>query len=271
MAPGNAEDWSRKGSELEGKVAIVTGAAKGIGRGIALVLGEQGATVVVSDLDLEGAESTAAEIAELGVEAAAMRHDVADPADSVRVVDQTVERFGKLDVLVNNAGVVKAEPIWEITEAEFDRQVTVNQKGLFFATQAALAPMRDQRSGVVINISSQAGLKAEPLYSTYSMTKWAAISMAQSISEELSRENIRACAVCPGVVRTPLWDNNLAELSVAKGISQEEAFEEFIESIPLHRAQSTRDIGEAVSFLASDRAHNVTGVALSVTGGRALH
>jgi meso-butanediol dehydrogenase/(S,S)-butanediol dehydrogenase/diacetyl reductase len=270
-SPGADEVWARRNDDLEGKVALVTGAAKGIGRGIALVLAEQGATVVVTDVDTDLANSVAEEARELSGHALALRHDVTNIAQTYDVVRRAVAECGQLDVLVNNAGVVKATPIWEIDEAEWDRVNDVNQKGLFFCCLAAIEHMKPRKQGVIINISSMAGREAEPLFSHYSATKFAAVAITQAIAKELAPFGIRSHAVCPGVVRTPLWINNLRELSQEKNITEDEAFQEFVDGIPLKRPQTPRDIGELVAFLASERSRNMTGQAIHVSGGRQFH
>lgn len=267
------EEWARRGSELEGRSVLVTGAAKGIGRGIALVMAEQGANVTISDLDQAGGERTADQIRELGVDAHFVRHDVTSVQSSYSAVAEVVERFGKLDVLVNNAGVVRAVPMLEVDEAEWNREVEINQKGLFFCTQAAATQMRKQgQGGSIVNIASRAALQAESNYSVYSATKAAVVSLTRSIAKELSADDIRGYAICPGTVITPLWEDNLRRLSqIQGGRDRDEILTEIIDRTPLGRPQTARDIGELASFLASDRGRNISGVAISVTGGEILH
>lgn len=264
--------WTPVGDALEGRVAVVTGGAKGIGRGIALSLAAQAAHVVVADIDVEQAQSVADEVTALGGKGHAVRLDVGNVGEIQTVLADVASRLGGLDIQVNNAGIAQAKPIWQITEDDWDRMNTVNQKGLFFCASTAVRIMKDQgRGGVIINLSSMAGREAVALYSHYSATKFAAIGITQAIAKEASEFNIRAHAICPGIVLTPLWKKNLDELSANKGISREAAWAEFTDSIPLGRAQTTKDIGDLAAFLSSDSAHNMTGQAFNVSGGRTIH
>lgn len=266
------EKWLPVGNALEGRVAVVTGGAKGIGRGIALSLGAQSARVVVADIDLDQAQSVADEVTALGGHGCAVRLDVGNVQEIESVLVDVATRLGGLDIQVNNAGVAQAKPMWDITEDDWDWMNTINQKGLFFCCSTAVRIMKDQgRGGVIINLSSMAGREAVSLYSHYSATKFAAIGITQSIAKEASEFNIRAHAICPGIVLTPLWKKNLDELSANKGISREAAWAEFTDSIPLGRAQTAKDIGDLAAFLSSDSAHNMTGQAFNVSGGRTIH
>lgn len=253
-------------AELKGKVALVTGAGSGIGRGIATVLAREGAQLVLTDLNLESAQGVAHELG--GV---ALEHDVTNRASCDEVVAATLERHGRIDALVNNAGVSKGVPFHELDEAEWDRVNDVNAKGVFLTTRSVVPRMMERRDGRIISISSMAGKEGLALFSHYCATKFAVIGMMQSIAKELAEYDITANAVCPGVVRTPLWDPLLDQLSASKGITRDEAWQEFVDGIPLGRPQDPEDIGEAVAFLASDRARNVTGEAINVSGGQQMH
>lgn len=253
-------------TQLEGKAALITGAASGIGRGIATVLFREGAELVLTDLNLEGAQSLADELG-----AIALEHDVTSSASCATVAAAALERCGRIDVLVNNAGVSRSVLFHELDEAEWDRVNDVNAKGVFLTTRSLLPHMMERRAGRIISISSMAGKEGLAFFSHYCATKFAVIGMMQSLAKELAEYNITANAVCPGVVRTPLWDPLLDQLSVNKGITREEAWQEFVDGIPLGRPQEVEDIGEAVAFLASDRARNVTGEAINVSGGQQMH
>jgi meso-butanediol dehydrogenase / (S,S)-butanediol dehydrogenase / diacetyl reductase len=252
--------------ELEGQVAVITGAGSGIGRGIAAVLARRGAELVLTDLDDERARAAARELG-----ATALHHDVTSWTSSEAVIDHTLQAHGRIDILVNNAGVSRSVPFHELDEAEWDRVHNVNVKGVFLTTRAVVPHMMERRSGSIISISSMVGKEAIPLFVHYSASKFAVIGLTQGLAKEMAPYDVRVNAVCPGVVRTPLWEPLLEQLSHTKGVTRDEAWQEFVNEIPLGRPQEPEDIGEAVAFLASSRARNMTGQGINVTGGMQLH
>ena len=252
--------------ELDGKVTVITGAGSGIGRGIALVLARRGADLILTDLDQGRAQAVADEVG-----GTALEHDVTSWQSCARVVEKALELRRRIDVLVNNAGVSKSLPFHELDEKEWDRVNDVNAKGVFLCCRAVVPHMMERRSGRIINISSMAGKEAFPLFVHYCASKFAVIGLTQGLAKELAGYDINVNAVCPGVVRTPLWEPLLDQLSESKGISRDEAWQEFVDRIPLGRPQEPEDIGEVVAFLASDRARNMTGQGINVTGGMQLH
>jgi meso-butanediol dehydrogenase/(S,S)-butanediol dehydrogenase/diacetyl reductase len=252
--------------ELDGQVALITGAGSGIGHGIAKVLAREGAELVLTDIDLTNVERAADDL-----DALAVAHDVTSWDSCVEVVDRALAEKGQIDVLVNNAGVSKSVPFHELDEAEWDRVNDVNAKGVFLTTRAVVPHMMERRSGSIISISSMVGKEAIPLFVHYSASKFAVIGLTQGLAKELAPYDINVNAVCPGVVRTPLWEPLLDQLSENKRISREEAWGEFVAGIPLGRPQDPEDIGEVVAFLASERARNMTGQGVNVTGGMQLH
>jgi meso-butanediol dehydrogenase / (S,S)-butanediol dehydrogenase / diacetyl reductase len=254
------------GRGLDGKVALITGAGSGIGHGIATVLAREGVAVVLTDLDASRVEQAATELGGRAIE-----HDVTSWSSSHEAVGQVLRDHGRIDILVNNAGVSKSVPFHELDEAEWDRVHDVNVKGVFLTTRAAVPHMMDRRSGSIISISSMVGKEAIPLFVHYSASKFAVIGLTQGLAKEMAPYDVRVNAVCPGVVRTPLWEPLLDQLSQNKGISRDEAWQEFVDGIPLGRPQEPEDIGEAVAFLASDAAKNMTGQGINVTGGMQLH
>ena len=165
----------------------------------------------------------------------------------------------------------KSIPFVELDEREWDRVFDVNVKGVFLACRAVVPQMIERRAGKIINVASMVGKEAIPLFVHYSASKFAVIGLTQGLAKELAEFDINVNAVCPGVVRTPLWEPLLDQLSANKGITREEAFGEFIAGIPLARPQTPEDIGEVVAFLASDKARNMTGQGINVTGGMQLH
>jgi meso-butanediol dehydrogenase / (S,S)-butanediol dehydrogenase / diacetyl reductase len=249
-------------SELGGRVALVTGGASGIGRGIVEALAREGADVVIADLDGDHAEAVASEVGGRGAQV-----DVTDE----RSVARLVEEAGVIDILVNNAGVSKSVPFVDLDEREWDRVFDVNVKGVFLACRAVVPQMVERRAGKIVNVASMVGKEAIPLFVHYSASKFAVIGLTQGLAKELAEHDINVNAVCPGVVRTPLWEPLLDQLSATKGITREAAFGEFIEGIPLARPQTPEDIGAVVAFLASDKARNMTGQGINVTGGMQLH
>jgi NAD(P)-dependent dehydrogenase (short-subunit alcohol dehydrogenase family) len=251
---------------LEDRVALITGAASGIGRGIAEVLNRCGAQLVLTDLDEDRTRVVADELGATG-----LCHDVTSWTSCQAVVDHTLKEHGQIDILVNNAGVSRSVPFHELDEAEWDRVHNVNVKGVFLTTRAVIPHMMERRRGSIISISSMVGKEAIPLFVHYSASKFAVIGLTQGLAKEMAPYDVRVNAVCPGVVRTPLWEPLLEQLSATKGITRDQAWQEFVDGIPLGRPQEPEDIGEVVAFLASERARNMTGQGINVTGGMQLH
>lgn len=246
-------------SNLQDKVAIVTGAGQGIGRGIALTLAAHGAKVVVTDLDEARAKATAASIHASGGAVLALQQDVSDLASMARVRDEAIASFGGLDILVNNAGVAMQKPFDEVTEKDWDFINDINSKALFFACQSVAKYFRERKAGKIVNIASFCGKQAIVEYAPYNASKFSVVGITQTLALELGPFGINVNAVCPGVVKTPMWE----ALPPEQWAMQEE-------KIPLRRGQTAEEIGEAVAFLASERARSITGASLPVTGGLAM-
>jgi meso-butanediol dehydrogenase / (S,S)-butanediol dehydrogenase / diacetyl reductase len=260
MSVQSATREAASARDLDGRVAVVTGGARGIGRGIVDALAVRGADVVVADLDPD-----------MAGDEQAVRVDVTDEGSVRDLVRDVIERHGRLDILVNNAGVSRSLPFVDIDEAEWDRVFDVNVKGVYLACRAVVPHMMQRRSGKIVNISSMVGKEALPLFVHYSASKFAVLGLTQGLAKEMAPYHVNVNAVCPGVVRTPLWEPLLDQLSATKRITRDEAFDEFVSGIPLGRPQEPEDIGEVVAFLASDRARNMTGQGINVTGGMQLH
>jgi acetoin reductase-like protein len=254
--------------KLEGKVAIVTGGAQGIGRAISRRFAEEGAGVVVADLRLDGAHKVAEEITAAGGRATAIAVDVGDRARAEAMVDETVSRFGGLDILVNNAGVIRITPFLEIAEEEWDTVFAVNCKGLLWCAQAAARQMIAQgRGGKIINLASQAGRRGEALVLTYCASKACVISMTQSMALALAPHKINVNAIGPGIVDTPLWEWNDRRFAELLGWEIGEPKRRFTEQIPLGRIEQPEDVAGAALFLASSDANYITQQTLNVDGG----
>jgi meso-butanediol dehydrogenase / (S,S)-butanediol dehydrogenase / diacetyl reductase len=260
MSVQSATREAARARDLDARVAVVTGGARGIGRGIVDALAVRGADVVVADLDPD-----------IAAGGEAVRVDVTDEGSVRDLVRDVIARHGRLDILVNNAGVSRSLPFVDIDEAEWDRVFAVNVKGVYLACRAVVPHMMQRRSGKIVNISSMVGKEAIPLFVHYSASKFAVLGLTQGLAKEMAPYDVNVNAVCPGVVRTPLWEPLLDQLAATKGIARDEAFDEFVSGIPLGRPQEPEDIGEVVAFLASDRARNMTGQGINVTGGMQLH
>lgn len=246
-------------SKLEGKVAIVTGASKGIGAGIARRLAEAGAAVVVNYASSKaGADRVVADIARDGGRAIAVQGNVANPADIDRLFVETKQAFGRLDILVNNAGIYEFSPLEDITEEHFHRQFDINVLGVLLATKEAVKHF-GPAGGAIVNISSAASTVTPPHGSVYSATKASVDAVTRSLAKELAPRNIRVNAVNPGVVET--------EGVHTVGVLESDLGKQLIAQIPLGRIGQPRDIAPAVAFLASDDAAWVTGETWLITGG----
>ena len=253
---------------LKDKVAIVTGGAQGMGKAISLRYAGEGASVVIADRNLEGAEATAQEIERGGGKAAAVAVDVRDQAQVQEMVDAAVSHFGGLDILVNNAGVGKIIPFLETTEDDWDFMFDINCKGLLWCSQAAARQMIEQgRGGKIINLASQAGRRGEALVLAYCASKACVISMTQSMALALAPHKINVNALAPGIVDTPFWDE--VDKQFAKLLDMEigEPKRTFVKSIPLGRIEQPDDVAGAAVFLASPASAYMTGQTINVGGG----
>jgi len=270
--------------KLTGKVALVTGAARGIGRGIAEALAAEGVHLALADLGAAekaalayrlarpaDLEETVRLAAARGVQAIPLVGDVTRAADVEALVAETTRRFGGLDILINNAGILVAGPFEALTEPQWDRLMAVNVKGVFLCTQAALPHLRERGEGAIVNVSSISGKTGRAFTAAYAASKFAVIGLTQALAQELGPANLRVNAVCPGLLRTTMWLEGVAPARAERlGVPPSEAFDTFVrQNAPLGREQTPADIGEAVVYLC--RADNVTGVALNVAGGVEMH
>jgi meso-butanediol dehydrogenase / (S,S)-butanediol dehydrogenase / diacetyl reductase len=270
--------------ELKGKNALVTGAARGIGRGIALKLAEAGANVALVDLGSTKDSAltynlaaqtdlnrTAEEVRSRGVKAAAILADVTRAADCERLAREAVAALGGIDILCNNAGVVAVAPVEAMAEETWDRVMDVNIKGVFLVSKACIPYLRKNREGAIVNTASVAGKTGHGNMTAYCSSKFAVVGFTQSLAEELGPFNIRVNAVCPGFLHTAMWTEVLDPMVAAQyGTNREAAFDEFVtRNTFLRREQTPADIGDAIVYLC--RSDNITGVALNIAGGGEMH
>jgi meso-butanediol dehydrogenase/(S,S)-butanediol dehydrogenase/diacetyl reductase len=259
--------------ELEGQVAIVTGAGRGIGRAIALELAGMGADVAVAELNEDSAQRTANEVQRLGRRALAVRVDVTRAEDRAAMVERTLGAFSRIDILVNNAGIYRsaATPL-EITEDHWDSVLGVNARAVFFCAQAVLPTMLAARRGVIVNVASMAGKIASTTSLPYAVSKSAVISMTRSLALSYAGDGIRVNCVCPGLVETEMWAQIDREVGVGQlGKQPGEYARERMAAIPLGRPEKPEDVAGVVGFLASSKGAYMTGQAINVTGGLIFH
>jgi len=252
---------------LRGKTAIVTGGAQGIGRGICLRLAQEGIKTVVADINADGGQRVVQEIRDLGGEGKFVRCNVTALSEVTNLVKTALESFGTIDILANCAGIALVKPFRELTEAEWDRVVDVNLKGTYLCCSSVLPHMVERRSGKIINIASIAALYPTAQQAPYCAAKAGVIALTRSLAYEYAGSNINVNVICPGIVRTPIWEKALDDLSARTGEDKELIFSRHVERIPLKRAQTPDDIANAVIFLSSDLSKSVTAASISITGG----
>ncbi len=242
--------------KLSGKIAIVTGASRGIGRALALRLGHDGAAMAINYVNnAAGAEEVKAEIKTAGGDAIALQADVSKPADIQRLFDQAIEHFGRFDILVNNAGIRISKDVADIDEAEYDRLFAINVKGTFFACQQAARRLSE--GGRIINISSAVTRMMLPGYSIYAASKGAVDQITRVLAKELGERKITVNAVAPGPVDTELFRDGKSDKQI----------QQMAQMAALGRIGQVEDIADAVAFLASDDARWITGQCIHVNGG----
>ena len=238
--------------KLDGKVAIITGAARGQGAAEARLFAAEGARVTLTDVNGDGA----AVAEEIGAKAQFLRHDISDEGAWARVVAATEERFGRVDILVNNAAIYRPAPLQETSAELFDAHYRVNQLGVFLGMHAVLDAMTRAKAGSIVNISSEAGLRGHPGMFAYSATKWAVRGMTRCAAADLAPLGIRVNSIHPGIIDTPMLDANGPEVLKA-----------FTSMIPLGRFGTVAEVANLVAFLASDAAGYITGAEITVDGG----
>jgi NAD(P)-dependent dehydrogenase (short-subunit alcohol dehydrogenase family) len=251
--------------KLEDKVAIVTGAGRGMGGAIARRFAREGAHVAVAEIDEVSAHETFEAINRRGI---LVMTDMSSVAEINALVDKTVAQFGRVDILVNNAGVTKSLGFFDVTEADWDWMHSINARGVFFCMQRVAREMVKRRSGKIVNIASIAGKGFRGTSNiAYAGTKGAVIAMTRIGASQLAHDNINVNAICPGATRTHLYETIQNEIILKRGITADEAQRRMDEQIPLGRSNSPDDIANMACFLASAEADNITGQSFNVDGG----
>lgn len=241
---------------LEGKVAVVTGGSRGIGRAIALGLAAQGAKVAICARNLETAQKVVAEIEAAGAEGMAMAADIARESEADGLIQAGIKRFGRLDILVNNAGITKDGLLIRMKEEDWDMVLDVNLKGAFFTTRAALRPMLRAQSGRIVNISSVAGTMGIPGQANYSASKAGLIGFTKAVAKEVASRLITVNAVAPGFIETEMT-----------AVLTEDRKKSYLGQIPMGRFGAAEEVAALVSFLVSEAASYITGQVITIDGG----
>jgi meso-butanediol dehydrogenase/(S,S)-butanediol dehydrogenase/diacetyl reductase len=253
---------------IEGKVAIVTGAGRGIGRAIAMRLAADGADVAVNDINADSAKAVAAEIEAAGRRSAAVPADVSDKSAVTAMVDSTVDSLGRLDIMVSNAGIAQVKPLVDVEPDELEALFKVNVFGVVYCLQAAAAQLRSQESGgKIINAASIAGHSGFEYLGAYSSTKFGVVGLTQAAAKELAPHNITVNAYCPGIVGTDMWDLIDEKLGGYLDLPKGEALKRYAGGIPLGRVQTPEDVASFVSYLAGPDSDYMTGQSVMIDGG----
>jgi sorbitol-6-phosphate 2-dehydrogenase len=261
---------------LEDRVALVTGGGQGLGQAISMRLAQEGAHVVVADLNEETAKLAAGEImSSTDRKALAIKVDVTDEAQVEGMVARAVQEFGRLDIVVSNAGILIAQEVTEFPAEKWRAVINVNLFGYFLVAKHAAQVMKDQRQGVIIQINSKSGKKGSYKNSAYAASKFGGIGLTQSIALELAEYGVRVNAVCPGnLLDSPLWNdgpNSLFKQYAKKwGISEPEVRQKYVDQVPMKRGCTYDDVCNVVAFLASDQGSYMTGQAINMTGGQEM-
>ena len=244
---------------LENKIAIITGAGSGIGKATALLFAEEGAKVIVADIIEKGGEETVNEIKNKGGDAFFFKLDVTNREQSKQLAKEIMEKYGRIDILINNAGITQDALVTKMAEEQWDKVINVNLKGVFNCIQAVVEAMINQGNGVIINAASITGIFGNIGQTNYAATKAGVIGLTKSLAKELGKKGIRVNAVSPGFIMTPMTSN-----------VPEKLLEMFKEKTPLHKLGEAKDVAYAYLYLSSDESKFVNGAVLCVDGGLAI-
>ncbi|HOV37593.1 MAG TPA: glucose 1-dehydrogenase [Spirochaetales bacterium] len=273
-------DRTMDNGKLEGKVAFISGAASGIGRGIAVRFAREGAKLALADVKEDLLKEVTKELKQKGTEVRTYRLDISKPKEIEEVVRRIVEDFKRIDIFVNTAGIVQSNNFLDVTEEEWDRVIAVNQKGTAFAVQSVARVMvkqipeevkragkADRSYGKILNLTSISGRRGRAYQLAYAASKAAVISITQSAALAFAPYNINVNAIAPSVVLTPMWDDNNRQKERAFHVDAQKASDEFIAKIPLKRPGTVEDMAAAALFLCSSESDYITGQTLNVDGG----
>ncbi len=258
---------------LENRIAIVTGGAQGLGEAICMRLAKEGAHVVVADLNLDGAEKVVSAIQQkTDRQALAARVDVTNEDQVEKMVSSTMERFGRIDLLVSNAGILISGAADEIPAARWRLVIEVNLFGYFLCARHVIPVMKNQKSGGIIQVNSKSGKKGSFKNSAYAASKFGGIGLTQSLALELAEFGVRVNAVCPGnLLDSPLWTDSLyKQYAQNQGLTEEQIRQKYIDQVPMRRGCTYEDVNNVIVFLASDQSAYMTGQAINVTGGQEM-
>lgn len=254
--------------KFSGKVALITGGGSGIGRSTALAFATHGAKVTVFDINPQSAKAVEAEILSTRGDALAIEGTITSASSVKRAVESTVEKWGRLDFLFNNAGIEFISPLAETCEEDWDKVIDTNLKGTYLMSRAALLKMIPNRFGVIINNASDAGLRGIKVNAAYSSSKAAIIHLTRSLALDYASYGIRTNCICPGCIATPLCERFNAEVGARKGKSGEEVLDEFVKAnIPMRRVGTPEEVASLVLFLASEEASYINGAVIPIDGG----
>jgi len=256
--------------DLTGKIALITGAGRGIGKAIALKFAQAGAKVALNDIHVDELKQALCEIKDMSGEGIYVKADVSKSKEVKEMVDYVIDKMGMVDILVNNAAVTKIVPFLDTTEELWDRTLEINLKGAFLCAREVIPGMIKKGGGKIINMSSQSGQRGSPWHIAYSVSKFGIIGLTQCLAVEFGPYNIKVNALCPGVVWTSAWEETVEDYAKKLGVSVEKAKEHLISKIPLGRLGKVEDIADAALFLASPLSDYITGQAISLSGGSVL-
>ncbi|MFW5976722.1 MAG: sorbitol-6-phosphate dehydrogenase [Bacillota bacterium] len=253
---------------LKDKVAIITGAARGLGKALAQRLHKEGARVVIGDINIDDARKVADNLEN----SFALKVDITDYKQCEKIAQKTIDEFGKIDILVANAGIVIAEPIEDFSPEQWKKVIEVNLCGYFNSAKAVVPHMKKRKKGKIIQINSKSGKKGSSKNSAYASSKFGGIGLTQSLALELATDNINVNAICPGnLLNSPLWENSLFEqYAENQGLTREEVREKYINKVPMKKPCTYEDVANVMVFLASEESDYMTGQAINVTGGQEM-
>jgi NAD(P)-dependent dehydrogenase (short-subunit alcohol dehydrogenase family) len=256
--------------DFKNKNVIVTGAGKGLGKSISEEFAKAGANVVIADLNKEDSENTANELKKYGVKTQSYILDVSKYEEVEKMINFVVKDFGSIDILINNAGICVSSPIIDMEVKTSDAMVNIDLNGTIYGCKAVLPQMKKQQYGKIVNMSSVAAKVCTPNAAVYSACKAGIIALTTSLAREFAKDNININCILPGIIRTPLWENMLNEMTNNDESKKDEVFASFTKDIPMGRPQEPIDIANMTLFLCSDEANNITGQNIGVDGGQAF-